>query len=395
MEANPTVLAGAASPDPEPWPSFSPAVLEFLAHLSDALRADPVLGRDEEAAAFAFWCRRGHLAALHADHVDGAARLGRGLIFHVAPSNVPLLFLYSLAVGLLAGNANVVRLSGRAGGPIPALCALLSRLLELPEHAPIQARVSVVSYPRQAAGITRAYSERCDGRVVWGGDASVRALRGLPLKPAAVDVAFPDRWSLCLLSEAHVAGLDTASLDLLAHRFCNDAYRMDQNACSSPRLVLWLQDADVPDGTRDRWWRAVAGQAGDYTLTPYMASEKYAALCRLAMEEPAVARVERWGNLLYRVILIRPPVWPEAIRARGGTFLEYGLRALEELADFDSPRLQTVTCAGIAPAAVGRAAAAHRLRGITRAVPVGQALAFDPIWDGVDLLEALSRRITW
>ena len=60
--------------------------------------------------AFGFFCRRANLEALAREY-EGAVsdRLGRGISFHIAPSNVPVNFAYSLAAGLLAGNACVVK----------------------------------------------------------------------------------------------------------------------------------------------------------------------------------------------------------------------------------------------------------------------------------------------
>ena len=40
-------------------------------------------------------------------------RLGRGCVFHISPSNVPVNYAYSLVVGLLTGNTNIVRISSK------------------------------------------------------------------------------------------------------------------------------------------------------------------------------------------------------------------------------------------------------------------------------------------
>ena len=39
--------------------------------------------------AFSFWCRKGHLEQLRQRQANIERRLGRGLVFHIAPSNVP------------------------------------------------------------------------------------------------------------------------------------------------------------------------------------------------------------------------------------------------------------------------------------------------------------------
>lgn len=388
-----TVLAGASHPEVSPWPVFDPRVLDFLSDLSDALRASP-LGGDAEAASFAFWCRRSRLEGLKTRY-EGSLRLGRGLLFHVPPANVPLLFAYSLAVGMLAGCANLLRMSSRLEARGRAFCAVLDEVLSRPEHGALRARTGLISYPREEEARTAALLRSCDGRVIWGGDATVEAMRRFPARPGSVELVFPDRWSLCLMSETHVSALSPAELELLAHRFYNDTYLMDQNACSSPRLVLWKRDCPDGEAARERFWAALCRKAQEtYELTPYKVARKYEALCELAMTEPALGPVRRAGNLLYRAPLTAPPADPDALRLAFGSFLEYEITSLEELAPFVTCRTQTLTCAGVDPAEAARAAAALGLPGIDRVVPVGQSMEFDLIWDGKDLISSLSRVIS-
>lgn len=155
----------------------------------------PDTRRQEASAAFGFWCRRARLEALAARHASPLPRLGRGLAFHLAPANVPALFAYTLAIGLLAGNANVVRLSSRRMEGEAPLLAALRRVLERPEHAAVRARTSLITYGRDDA-VTADYCARCDARIVWGGDATVAAVRAMPMPPTPWSCASPTagRW---------------------------------------------------------------------------------------------------------------------------------------------------------------------------------------------------------
>lgn len=387
-----TVLAGTACPKAEAWEVFDPRVLDFFDHFSSALRSSPLAG-DTEAASFAFWCRRSRMEELKKRY-EGALRVGRGLLFHVPPANVPLLFAYSLAVGMLSGCANLLRMSSRLEERGRLFCALLDQVLSRPEHAGLRARTGLVSYPREEEDRTAAYLMEADGKVVWGGDATVEAMRKFPMKPGAVELVFPDRWSLCLMSEAHVANLSQADLDLLAHRFYNDTYLMDQNACSSPKLVLWRKD--LPDGAaaRERFWAALERKAAQaYDLTPYKAARKYEALCELAMTQPGLGPVRRAGNLLYRLPLQSDQVDLDQWHLAFGAFLEHEIDALEDMAPFVTQRTQTLTVAGIPPREAAGVIARLALPGVDRVVNVGQAMEFDLTWDGKDLITALSRVI--
>ncbi len=62
-----------------------------------------------------FWLRRASLNELKEKYGfdDGDVHLGRGVVFHIAPSNIPVNFAYSLVSGLLMGNANVVRVPSK------------------------------------------------------------------------------------------------------------------------------------------------------------------------------------------------------------------------------------------------------------------------------------------
>jgi len=245
MRDNVTLLAGAEQVDAAPWPPFDPRAVDFLAELSAEVLRSPDTRRQEASAAFGFWCRRARLEALAARHASPLPRLGRGLAFHLAPANVPALFAYTLAIGLLAGNANVVRLSSRRVEGEAPLLAALRRVLERPEHAAVRARTSLITYGRDDA-VTADYCARCDARIVWGGDATVAAVRAMPMPPHAVELCFPDRWSLAVFSQRAFSALTPEERGALAHRFYNDTYQMDQNACSSPQLVLWLEDGGDP-----------------------------------------------------------------------------------------------------------------------------------------------------
>src|SRR5262245_56994652 len=88
---------------------FDDSVLEFLGDLSSRLLADTGAHQYPDVVAFALWCRKSALAQRKVPYSDGNIYLGRGLVFHVSPSNIPIMFAYTLAVGLLSGNASVVR----------------------------------------------------------------------------------------------------------------------------------------------------------------------------------------------------------------------------------------------------------------------------------------------
>lgn len=386
-----TLLAGTQWPDATPWAPFDARAVDFLSALSEAILRDPVLRQQENNAAFGFWCRRSRLEQLAQRHASPWPRLGRGLVLHLAPANVPELFAYTFAIGLLAGNANLVRLSSRCAETQGDLLRRIECVLA--GHPEVWARTALVTYPRES-GCTAELCARCDARVVWGGDETVAALRTMPMPPHGVELAFPDRRSLAVLSQRLIDGLDGEALRGLAHRFYKDTYPMDQNACSSPQLVVWLEDGGNP-ACRARWWEAVAAVAVErYPFGPFQAARKLERLCLSVMTGAVEGRVERYGgNYLHLLQLASLPRDLDSLRGGFGLFYTCGISRLEDLLPLLTPKVQTLVCGGLEPAEVSRFLARRHALGVDRVVTLGQALEMDTIWDGKDLIAGLSRMI--
>ncbi|HLO75585.1 MAG TPA: acyl-CoA reductase, partial [Magnetospirillum sp.] len=388
-----TWLAGADPADTRPLPPFSDLAVEFLAALSQALRAAPGARALPDVQTFAFWCRRANLDRLREIQDRRQLRLGRGLLFHVAPANVPVNFAFSFAFGLLAGNANVVRVPSRPSATVDAICAAMGALLAEPRFRDLAASQGIVRFAADS-GWSEAFSARSDGRLIWGGDATVAALRTMPTKPRCVDVAFADRTSLCVMGAAAVAAVDADGLERLAADFYNDTYLMDQNACSSPHLVLWLGTPEQAAAAAGRFWPALAQVVAQrYALAPVQAVDKYADLLDAILDGEAIAGVSRFGGGLTVADLSTLPPDLEQRRGRFGLFRQMAADSLSPLAGVLSGRFQTMTYFGADAAQLGRFVTDHRLAGIDRIVPVGRALDMDLVWDGFDLIGQLSRII--
>lgn len=388
------LLAGSEETERTPWRPFDPRAVDFLSDLSELLLRTPGFRQWEEVCAFGFWCRRSKLERMAGRYGSSALRLGVGRVFHIAPSNVPTMFAYTAALGLLAGNSNVVRLPARRTEGAQALLEAIDTLLRRGAHQALLPRLSFLHYPRGGEA-TAFYSAQCDGRVVWGGDETVASLRSIPLPPHAAELFFPDRWSLALFSQAALSRMEDSELAELARRFYNDTYSMDQNACSSPQLVLWLTDGGTSD-VRTRWWEALAAEAQQrYPLSPFQSARKLERFTVQAMTgTPTLAGLTKYGgNLLWVADLAAPPAGPDYPKGGFGLFYQYAVSALEEVLPMLSPKVQTLVCGGLSPRETAEYLAEHQAAGVDRIIVPGQALELDAIWDGKDVIAALSRII--
>ena len=99
--------------DVQPRIPFDPDVIAFLQSFSKILLTEPQARPHSDVISLAFWCRKAALEQMKKAHAYNELLLGRGITFHIAPSNVAVNFAYSLFAGLLTGNTNVVRLPSK------------------------------------------------------------------------------------------------------------------------------------------------------------------------------------------------------------------------------------------------------------------------------------------
>lgn len=381
-------LIGSGNVVTAPLRVFDKEVCSFITELSSELLKSPASRAMPDLAALAFWGRRASLQKMEQEFGNVRGRLGRGLCFHIAPSNIPINFAFSYLFSLLAGNANIVRLPSKTFPQVDALCAILARVIK--KYPEVEKRTAFVRYPRSNE-ITAVFCARADVRMIWGGDNTIAMMKALPASPRCVDIAFADRYSVALLDGKAVLDAEDVQIDRLVEKFYNDTFLMDQNACSSPQVILWQNDVAA---ARERFWNAVFELAGrKYVLQDAVAVDKYTALCEEAVNNGNLKSVRRRGNLIYRVEL--KALDPDIIehRGRGGFFYEYALNDWAELFAVVTEKFQTVTCFGVDEGAFQDAVVAASLRGIDRIVPVGRAMDIGVFWDGHDLIREMSRRI--
>jgi hypothetical protein len=380
-------LAGSDEAPPFSLKIFDNDVRNFLSDLSSTLLKDKSAKTFPDLQTFAFWCRPSHFDEMHKAYNIGT-RVGRGLVFHITPSNVPIISAYTYALGLIAGNSNIVRVSSRNAPQITVLISILNHLFQKPVHDRIKRMTSIVKYQHNTE-ITSYFSNKCDARVIWGGDSTVREIRSIPIKESSVEIAFADRYSFCVLDAMSILNANDESIDRLVQGFYNDTFLMDQNACSSPHLIIWIGEDTL--SARQRFWGRLGHYAAEhYDLKPIQAVEKLTLLLESAITG-RTGQVCRYGNNLYTIEIEDITNAHERLRGRFGLFYEKTLPDLQTFTPHITRDYQTMTYFGLSPSIVQSFVMGNQLKGIDRIVPVGQALDMGPIWDGNDIIATLSR----
>lgn len=368
---------------------FSTEAVSFLSELSQSLMDNPLSKQYPDVLTFAFWCRKANLKVMEAC-MDESPRIGWGTAFHIAPSNVPVNFAYSLAVSLLSGNSNIVRVPSKRFPQVDIICAEMRNLLENTSHQSISDMTILIRYEHDRE-ITAHFSSICDVRLIWGGDNTIQTIRQCPIPAKSFEITFADRYSFCIIN---ADAFSTAIPEKLAARFYNDTYVIDQNACSSPHLVIWVGEKPAIEYGKKVFWEALQNIARiKYELEPSAAISKYLNFCRNAIEFDGIHNSTRVDNFVFRVQIDKLGANMEDLRGNSGYFLEYETHNLNEAAQIVNRKYQTLTYHGFTKDQLKQFVILNRLSGIDRIVPIGSALEFSSIWDGRDLIRTLSRVI--
>lgn len=375
---------------------FDQNVMEFLEELSKEICTDAKTTSSVEARAFAFWCRKNHLNQWKKERETDEYSLGLGMIFHIAPSNIPLLFAYSMVFGLLSGNGNVIRISQRTLEESKDFCKVIDHVMRKEKYKDIYENNLIMTYEKDDE-ITRELSQMCDGKVVWGGDETIENMRQYSLKTSARELTFPDRNSIAVFGLSYIKNADRQEKEDLAYRFYNDTFLMDQNACSSPRLIYWRNEDSISEEEskkiREEWWQTFYKISEKYDLTPWKASKKYEQICYEIMEFHEIDQVKRYENKIYVSQLKENPQSADHYRGKFGCFYEYEIKSLDQIDKILERKIQTIVYEGIDPKELAAQIIRSGVKGADRIVRAGSALELDRIWDGKDVIGSLSRII--
>lgn len=366
--------------------AFDDSILDFLDHVSKVLMKNKDAKAYPDVVTFGFWIRRGSVRKMKErfEGKDGELRLGKGIAFHITPSNVPVNFAYSMAAGLLSGNGNIVRVPSKDFPQVRIIIDAFNQVLE--QYEDMKPYVLFVRYGRDK-DINDLFSSIADVRVVWGGDQTIAELRESPLPPRSGEITFADRYSLAIIdSDIYMDMEDKAHV---AEDFYNDTFLSDQNACTSPRLVVWT-GSRIEEAKRIFWDEEHKLAQQKYIFQAIQGVNKLTKSYLIAAAVPGVKVEEHGDNRIVRVSVPEITKTLMEYRDNSGYFYEYDCEDIMSLAPLcDDKRCQTIGYIGNRKAVLPLIQSG--IKGVDRVVPIGKTMDFDLIWDGYDLPALLSR----
>ena len=367
-----------------PFAPFADCVVDFLNALSKILMKK---GKNfSDIVTFGFWCRKSAILKQKERYDDLSSRIGRGIVFHSTPSNVPVNFAFSFASGLLAGNANIVRLPAKNFEQVEIICECVNNLLKS-DFSNLAKYVCMLKYSSDEK-ITNFMSSICDTRIIWGGDQTIANIRKSPLGPRATEITFADRHSIAVMCADEYLKMNNK--DNIAINFYNDTYFSDQNACTSPRIIVWV--GDEKEKAKEVFWENIEKMVvKEYEMAPVQVVGKLTALFKVGAARK-VKLIPQKSQYITRVKADKMSSDLMDYKYNSGFFFEYDANDLSEILPICDKKCQTLTYLGIDPNNIKAFISEYRPDGVDRAVPMGKSMDFDLVWDGYDLIRELSRK---
>lgn len=366
---------------------FDESVINMLNDVSREIMKDPRSRAFSDVITFGFWVRKGSVMKLK-ERFDGDSEstiLGKGVAFHVAPSNVPVNFAYTLVAGLLCGNANVVRVPSKDFPQVQIITDAFNKVLDIYEE--MKPYVICIRYERDK-DINDLFSSIADIRVIWGGDQTIADLRRSPLPARAGEITFADRYSLAVIDSDTYLSIDDKVR--VAEDFYNDTFFSDQNACTSPRIVIWT-GKQVDKAKSVFWTYEHELVKKKYTYQSIQGVNKLAkAYIYSSTHDAKIEREE--DNLIVRISI--PELNSDLMdyRDNSGFFYEYDCKCIFDLLKIcNDKRCQTIGYIGDKSMFIPLISTG--VKGIDRIVPIGKTMDFDLIWDGYSLSALMTRTV--
>lgn len=372
----------------KPLDIFSEIVIDFLNQLSGKLLADYRARKFPDVVTFAFWCRKSNILNLKKMYHDNQVRTGRGIVFHITPSNIPVNFAYSLVAGMLAGNINIVRVPSKDFEQTQIICEQFIELFQHDKFADLAEKLVLLKYERDSIA-TEYLSSLCDVRIIWGGDQAISQIRNCSIPARSFDITFADRYSLCVINADFY--INEKKPREIANLFYNDTFLFDQNACSAPHLIIWLGEDKNIENSKNAFWGNLHSLVKEkYNLEAIAVVDKLTAMYRQVIEYDHIKIINTEDNYFVRINLecLQPNIYE--YKAYSGYFCEFSTQDLNDIANIITRKYQTLSYYGLTYEQLKDFKLKNRLLGIDRMVPIGQTTDFSLTWDGYDLINSLS-----
>ena len=376
--------------DQPPFKAFDDKVVNFLSNLSVRIMNQTGLRKFPDLASFGFFIRKSnlqHIEKLHKKEND--CHIGLGTAFHIAPSNVPLNFAYSLVTAILCGNPSIVRISSKKFEQSELLIRLINEELNNGSYQPF---FTLLQYSHDDE-LNNKLSYECRLRLIWGGDNTIKSFKSMNVKANVLDITFPDKYSISLIDACYYN--EIADFRNVALKFYNDVYTFDQNACTSPRGVFWLgKEIDVIKAQK-KFWDVLANIIIHKNYMPNTGAgvRRLNSIVKFAAQDKII-NSDICPQIGMNVLDIKNGEAELFSEHSGeGLFYQKRIKCLDELRVFVNEKCQTLSVFSDQKMQIIDWVVNSRLTGIDRVCDVGKTSEFSFNWDGKSLFNLMTKNI--
>jgi hypothetical protein len=127
-------------------------------------------------------------------------------------------------------------------------------------------------------------------------------------------------------------------------------------------------------------------------MTSFQSVEKTNAAYMVASITPGALIDVNLDGTIVRVLVNDIPPNIENLRSNSGFFIEHLTSSIDDIDSFVTRNFQTMSYYGFDENSLSLFFSRNSLPGIDRVVPIGRTLDFSLIWDGYNLVSALTRQ---
>lgn len=317
----------------------------------------------------------------------------RGMICHWVANNVPTLGFFSLVMGMLSKNGNLVKASEANIDHIISILQLLARTeVEIDgvtyRGVDILRAIGVVTFEGRDEVVSSEMSLIADGKVIWGGETAVGLITQLPKKEGCEQIVFGPKYSLAVIDRGSQKdnGLKT-KLRALAQ----DVVLFNQMACSSPQVVFFEEagiSLDVLSNMMAEALSSVNPRILEVPMPEPLMAKVINARGRYLLDEHNGIKMSE--GLSWTVLMEISAELPEPVYGR--CLFVKKVRDLDEVVAMMTNKVQAVTAIFSEKNELIRFAEKATAAGVERIVSPGGAHNFSLPWDG---MMAMSRMVRW
>ena len=371
---------------------FDKQVLDFIVDFSNQIRKHSSK-KNLDLMYLSLWCSRKKIIKLKKDYYFDKIRLGRGLVFHICPSNVPTNFIYSFFFGLLSGNSNIVKIPSNSFYEKEVILKVIDKLFKKKKYLNIKNTNFFINLKKDDQKIEQI-SSICDARLIWGGDKTVNQIRKKWIPERSIELTFADRYSISLINTKKFGQLKLLAKQKIIRSFFYDTYVMNQLACNSPHFVFWIGKKNVQ--INNFFWNELYKFSKiHFDINEKLSINKYTKMIKNIIDYKNFNNIKRFDNNLYVIDIGKKITQIDDLRGFAGTFFQLNLNKLDNISPYISKKCQTATYFGFSKKNFEQFILKNNIKGIDRAVSIGKSFDINQFWDGFDIIFNLTRVINY